>query len=56
MTSPCGPATGPSPVWKSMSTTASVSPGFCTSTQVSMPPAVLPSARYQVVVVVMKKR
>jgi hypothetical protein len=35
-------------VMKVRSTVTWVSPGFCTSTQVSMPPWVQPSARYQV--------
>ncbi len=33
---------------KDRSTVTAVALGFCTSTQVSMPPAVHPSARYQV--------
>jgi hypothetical protein len=38
----------PVEVMKVRSTVTGVSPGFCTSTQVSMPPWVQPSARYQV--------
>ncbi len=45
----CGPATGPFSVMKVRVTWAGESPGFCTSTQVSKPPAVQPSAKYQLV-------
>ncbi len=42
-----GPGTAPCEVMKVRSTVTASVPGFCTSIQVSMPPSVQPSARYQ---------
>ena len=48
ISSSVGPATSPAPVMNVSCAVVVSSPGFCTSTQVSKPPLVQPSARYHV--------